>query len=114
MSRAKDIARLETLAALVRDHRLASLRAAAAQCEQSRMQIAALAREETPDADLPAVAASLVALRYQAWADVRRGELNTVLARQTALFLAARDEARSAFGRAEALRRIAERADPKR
>lgn len=102
MSRPSDLARLQTLAALVRDHRLSLLHEAATRCSQSRMQIAALDRD-SKDPDLSVVAAGLVGLRYQAWADVRRGELNTVLARQTADWLAARDEARLAFGRAGAL-----------
>jgi hypothetical protein len=90
---------------LLLDHRLSGLRAAADRREKSRMQIAALDMAAEP-ADLPTVAAGQVALRYQLWADVRRSELNTVLARQTAEWLTARDEARQAFGRAEALQAI--------
>lgn len=106
MTRAKDIAALQGLARLVLDHRLSQLRQAADRKDQSRMQISALETTlETPD--LSPVAAGLVALRYQLWADVRRSELNTVLARQTAEWLAAREEARHAFGRSEALRGVA-------
>ncbi|MCU0826420.1 MAG: hypothetical protein MUE52_03205 [Tabrizicola sp.] len=108
MSRAKDILRLQDLAALVRDHQLAQLRDAAARCEQSKMQISALEREPA-DVGTDLVAAGLIELRYQAWADVRRSELNAVLARQTADWLAAREEARTAFGRSEALRAVASR-----
>jgi hypothetical protein len=104
MSRAKDLSRLQVLAALVRDHRLGQLQAAATKRAQSEAQIAALAK---PDAtDLPPIAGQLVALRYQTWADCRRTELNLVLARQTADWLAARDAARKAFGQAEALKAL--------
>jgi hypothetical protein len=108
MSRGKDIARLEGLARLVLDHRLALLRKAAEQRQQSQMQLAALERNEGPSG-LDAVAAGQVALRYQRWADVRRTELNAVLARQTAAWLDARHDAQRAFGQAEALAKLAER-----
>ena len=103
MSRAKELAQLGGLARLVLDHRLALLREAADRRDQSRQQIAALDQSVEP-ADLPPVAAEQVALRYQLWADARRTELNTVLARQTADWLEARQNAQTAFGRAEALR----------
>lgn len=99
---------LQKLSRLVLDHRLSDLRASHERLEQSRRQIAALDRDAAP-ADLPTVAAGQVALRYQLWADVRRSELNIVMARQTAAWLAARDEARHAFGRAEALCNVAAR-----
>jgi hypothetical protein len=108
VTRAKDLAALQGLARLLLDHRLSALRAAAERREQSRMQIAALDVTAVPS-DLPPVAAGQVALRYQLWADVRRSELNTVLARQTAEWMSAQDDARLAFGRAEALRGIAAR-----
>ena len=108
MTRANDIAALQHLARLVLDHRLSQLRQAADKKGQSRMQISALEMTAGPP-DLPPVAAGLVALRYQLWADVRRSELNTVLARQTAEWMAVREEARHAFGRSEALRGIAAR-----
>jgi hypothetical protein len=108
MTRSGDVTALEGLARLILDHRLNALRAAADRREQSLMQVAAL--DATPGAaDLSPVAAGQVALRYQLWADARRSELNMVLARQTADWMAARDEARRAFGRAEALREVAAR-----
>lgn len=72
------------------------------------MQIAALDLPQAPT-DLGLAASGQVALRYQQWADLRRSELNTVLARQTAEWLAAREEARLAFGKTEALSGIAAR-----
>ena len=85
---------------------MGQLQDAAEKRAQSLQQIAALDRPEAA-ANLPPVAASLVALRYQAWADLRRRELNLVLARQTAEWIAAQEAARTAFGKAEALRGLA-------
>lgn len=108
MTRSRDIAALQGLAGMLLDHRLSQLRQAAERCDQSRMQIAALDQPAEPTG-LDLAPAAQVALSYQLWADVRRAELNTVLARQTADWLAAREDARHAFGRAEALRGIATR-----
>jgi hypothetical protein len=107
MTSPRELTALQGLARLLLDQRLSQLRLAADRRDQSRMQIAAL---ETAShlTDL-GFAAEQVAMRYQLWADVRRAELNTVLARQTAEWMAAREDARHAFGRAEALRGIAAR-----
>jgi hypothetical protein len=112
MSRARDLTRLQELAALMRDHRLGQLREAASRRAQSLEQIAALEQPATTS-DLPAVTAGLVALRYGAWADRRRGELNVVLARQTADWITAQEAAQKAFGQAEALRGLQGRPDRK-
>lgn len=108
MSRARDLAALERLSGLVLDHRLSRLNAAAARMERSRMQIAALDRPAEPEG-ISAVTAGQVGLRYRLWADARKGELNTVLARQTVEWIEARQDAREAFGRLEALRGVAAR-----
>lgn len=108
MTRAKDMAGLAGLAQLLLDHRLSQLREAANRREQSRTQIAALDLAAEP-ADLPPVAAGQVALRYQLWADTRRSELNALLARQTVDWMEARDAARNASGRTQALQAIAGR-----
>jgi hypothetical protein len=108
MTRARDVATLQGLARLMLDHRLSLLKGAADRREQSRRQIAALDGAE-PAAGLPPVTEGQVALRYQRWAEARRSELNIVLARQTAEWIAARDDASHAFGRAEALRGVAAR-----
>jgi hypothetical protein len=113
MSHPGDMAALQKVARLLLDHRLSGLQAAAARREQSRMQIAALDRVAEPS-HLPPVAAGQVALRYQLWADARRSELNIVLARQTAEWMAARDEARLAFGKLEALRGVAARCNSRK
>jgi hypothetical protein len=110
MTAARDMARLGILSQLVLDQRLMSLRGTTERRDQSLMQIAALDRTDDP-ADLPPVAADQVALRYRLWADRRRTELNLVLARQTAEWLQARQDAAQAFGRVEALRALAARLD---
>lgn len=108
MTARADLAKLQALTALVLDHRLAGMRAAAEAMARSRDQIAALDRP-LDAADLPPVTADLVACGYQRWADQRRVELNAVLARQTAAYLAARAEAERAFGRSQALADLARR-----
>jgi hypothetical protein len=113
MTGSRDIGALQELASLILDSQLTGLRLAAGRREQSLMQIAALDRPAAPT-DLAPAAAAQVALRHQLWAGVRRTELNTVLARQTAEWMAAQEEARRAFGKVEALRGIAARLAEKR
>ena len=76
--------------------------------EESRARLADLARSAT-DSDLPMTAMQQASLRYERWAEALRAEINLTLARQTAEWMEAQDAARHAFGRAEALRRLAEK-----
>jgi hypothetical protein len=108
MNRAKDLSRLAELAQLMLDHRLGQLRTSADQLDQSRMQLGAINRAAEP-VDLDPVMAAKVGLGYDRWADVRRAELNLVIARQTAAWLGAQSEARTAFGRVQALQDVAKR-----
>jgi hypothetical protein len=108
MSKTKDISRLAELAQLMLDHRLAQLRSSADQLDQSRMQLGAINRAAEP-ADLDPVISAKVGLGYDRWADVRRADLNLVIARQTAAWLGAQGEARTAFGRVQALQGVAAR-----
>lgn len=103
MKKAKDIRRLAEIAQLVLDHRLGQLHAAAAELERSRGQLAAINRAALPAEDLAPVVAEKVALTYDRWADARRSELNLVMARQTADWIEARNDAKCAFGRLHAL-----------
>jgi hypothetical protein len=102
MSRAKDMKRLQDLAQLVLDQRLMGLRQAAERLERSRAQLSAI-NAAAASADLPPVAAGLVDVAYQRWADVRRAELNGAIARQSAEVIESRSEAGQAFGRVHAL-----------
>jgi hypothetical protein len=108
MSRAKDLSQLADLAQLMLDHRLGTLKASSDRLEQSRMQLSALNQTAEP-VDLDPVTAVKVGLDYERWADVRRAELNLVIARQTAAWLEARGDAQTAFGRVQALRSVAEK-----
>ena len=108
MTRSRDITRLADLAQLVLDHRLGQLRSTASLLDQSRMQLSAINQTSTP-ADLDPMLSTRVGLDYERWADIRRAELNLVIARQTADWMIARDEARSAFGHVQALQSLSER-----
>lgn len=102
MSKAKDLSRLADLAQLMLDHRLGQLRVSADQLDQSRGQLAAINRPSEA-ADLDPLTVARVGLGYERWADVRRAELNLVIARQSAAWHEAQGEARTAFGRVQAL-----------
>jgi hypothetical protein len=110
MTTARDLARLAELAQLMLDHRLCQLRAAASELDRSRMQLQALSAS-SPPADLPLVTAARAELVYDRWAEVRRADLNLVIARQTAEMIEARSEAGTAFGRLQALNGLAKRLD---
>ena len=103
MSRIEEITKLQRLAELMLDHRLAALREAASAKAQSEATLAGLSAPEAVEG-LQGAAGALAALQYQRWAEARRTELNACLARQTRAWLDARDLAKEAFGKAEALR----------
>jgi hypothetical protein len=110
MKRAEQIRMLANLAQTVLDRQMADLRKAAAARAQTVDRLESLCI--APDAGtLPDVATARARVRYEAWADLRRRELNLVLARQTVAVLAAEDAAREAFGRRDVLRRLEGRKD---
>jgi hypothetical protein len=108
MTKARDLARLQDLSRLLLDQRLSVLREVAARRALSERQLSELNLAPAPTG-LGPVTSGQVAFRYQIWADARRAELNALLARQTAEWLSARDDAKLAFGRAEALQAVARR-----
>ena len=108
MTKAQDMIRIAELAQLVLDHRLERLRRARVELDRSKSQLKAINAAAEP-ADLPLLTAYTVNLTYQRWADVRRSDLNLVVARQTADWMGARDEAGTAFGRPQALRGLVEK-----
>jgi hypothetical protein len=108
MSRFRHLARLSELSQLMLDHRLGLLRVSAEQLDQSRMQMSAV-NQTAKELDLDPVTAAQVGLSYERWADVRRAELNLVIARQTAAWLETRHDAQIAFGRLQALEGLAAR-----
>jgi hypothetical protein len=116
MSGKAEISKLQLLVEMILDQRLSVLRKAAQAKQDSEAVLAGLACPEAVPSDLHGVSSQLAGLGYQRWADARRSEINVVLARQTVEFLAARDEARVAFGKADALSKVAEklRLEPRR
>lgn len=107
MSQKQQLAKLQQIAGLMLDSRLAALQTAARAKAESEAQLSGLAGAVAAPADISAVAAEKAALNYQRWADARRAELNLVLARQTVVWMEARDAARVAFGKTEALAGVA-------
>ncbi|MCF8510059.1 MAG: hypothetical protein K9G43_01310 [Rhodobacteraceae bacterium] len=105
----EDTAKLSTLAGLLLDHRLAQLRKTAETKAKTEAALASLARPFDDRGDLAGASGAIAALAYQRWADARRAEINVALARQTQQWLDARDAAKSAFGKTEALHALADR-----
>jgi hypothetical protein len=105
MTKTKDMARLAQITGLILDLKLADLRAAAAKRQHSLDLLASLNKPSVA-IDLSVLATHHAELRYQHWADVRRAEINLVLARQTADMHEARDAAGQAFGKDQALRGV--------
>jgi hypothetical protein len=101
---------LVAISRLILDVRLAHVDLAAKACEENRARLADLARPSSPS-QLPLAVEAQATLRYERWAEARRAEINLALAKSTADWLTARDQARVAFGRAEVLRALAERAE---
>ena len=94
--------RLEAIAGLRLDLGLSRLREAAKAKADSEEKLTILAKPR-PAQTLDPVTEALAEARWQGWADVRRARLNLLLARQTAEWLQARDDARVDFGRNEVL-----------
>ena len=98
----KSLEKMESIASLMLDKRLADLERAARARQES---IDLLRGLEVPAADdIDPLLAARLSLRYQIWADGRRAEINLALARQTADWTMKRDTAQQAFARSEALR----------
>ena len=106
MTRRKELDPLVRTSGLILDLKLADLRRASLACEESRARLADLATGPV-ETDLPFSVAAKTGLLYDRWAEARRAEINLTLARQTATWIDARMAARIAFGRAEALRKLA-------
>lgn len=110
MTKTQDLDRLKGLAQLTLDYRLGQMRAATLALDRSKAQLAVIS-EAGRSADLPLVAGAKAEWTYQRWADLRKSELNLVIARQTIACLAARDEAKTAFGRLEVLRGLSAKSE---
>ena len=104
MNKNRDLAALGRIANLLRDLRLSDLSQARAARQASLDRLADL--KPLPSLDLDAAAEAMVALRYQIWADLRRTEIEPVLASQTAKVVETTRQAREAVGKAEVLRKL--------
>lgn len=100
---------LERLARMKLDADLALLTQAARARAETLAALERLTVRPAEGGDLSPVAAGIAALTYQRWADQRRTEINTRLAKQTAEWMEVRDRAALAFGRVEALGGLAKR-----
>jgi len=107
MSQKQQLARLGQLANLLLDSRLAVLQAAARARQETEAQLAGLMVPPPVAENVSEIAAAMAGLSYQQWADARRGELNMHLARQTVTWMEAREAAREAFGKKQALGGVA-------
>ena len=105
MSDREKLGKLRHLSRLILDISLMRLDRASLARQRS---IDGLAKLNCPDAptDLNPVVAGEVALRYQLWADQRRSAINLVLARQTADWDDARQDAVRALGRASVVKKL--------
>lgn len=106
MNHRSQILQLERIGQLLLDTRLAALRSAAAAREESEGRLAGLVAADCNCDDMSEISAQLAMLGYQRWADARRSEINLTLARQTAAWMEAKDAARDAFNKNEALRAL--------
>ncbi len=97
------LSRLIAMAAMVLDARSAALRKTQAACAALKVQREALDHPAPEPADLGAARA---ALAYEAWAAVRRAEIDARLAAQQAQAKTQMAEARHAFGRHQVLERM--------
>lgn len=109
MTKAQNLARLRALTDMVLDSHLGDLRAKASQRQATIDKLAGL-RAPTPMLDDAAgISDALAALNFQIWAEARRAELSQTLARQTAVWLDSRDQARVAFGKARGFEKLVEK-----
>ena len=97
--------KLQMISDLILDRRIVALKVCAAARNGSLQRLRDLAPKEPSEA-LGPLAQLQAQLRYEAWADARRADINLLLARQTVEWIEAQKSAKSAFGRADVLRRL--------
>ena len=107
MTTRADLKRLGQLTGMMLKIRLAELHRAAAQRAECEDRLKALQLPPTNPEGLEGAAAELAHLNYQRWADMRREEINRQLAQRTVTWLEAVETARAAFGKDQALGKIA-------
>ncbi len=102
------LAGLHEVAQLVLDAHLADVRQIVRVRDESLAHLAELNRP-FGETDLHPIVAAEAEIRFQRWADLRRAEVNQILARQTVQLEEARTAAQIAFGRAGALAKLRDR-----
>ena len=105
MSEREKLGRLTEISQLLFDQKMMVLERAARARQASLDRLSELDRPMV-GADLPLIQAQEIALRHALWADHKRREINVALARQTAEWIEAREEASRAFGRNQVLNRL--------
>lgn len=105
MSEKQKLGRLTEISQLLFDQKMMVLEQAARARQSSLDRLAELDRPMAAS-DLPLVTAQEIAFRHALWADHKRREINEMLARQTAEWIEAREEASRAFGRNQVLNRL--------
>lgn len=98
MNDREKLGRLQQVSQVLLDVRLLALDQTARARQASLDHLAEL-NKPAIQTDLTPIVAGEVAMRYENWADHRRSEINLVLARQTADWVEARQNAALAFGR---------------
>jgi hypothetical protein len=105
MSEKEKLGRLTEISQLMFDQKMMVLEKAARARQSSLDRLAELDRPmEAPD--LPLITAQEITMRHALWADHKRRQINEMLARQTAEWIEAREEASRAFGRNQVLNRL--------
>ncbi|MEO8240680.1 MAG: hypothetical protein ABI832_00135 [bacterium] len=105
MSEREKLAQLRRVSQLKLDIGLLALEKAA-HARQVSLDHLAILNRPLPPTDLDPVIAGEVTLRYQNWADQRRSAINLDLARQTAIWVEARQDAAQAFGRNQVIGKL--------
>lgn len=105
MNEKEKLGRLAEITQLMLDQKMLVVEKAQRARQASLDRLSELDRP-MPGTDLPLITAQEIALRHALWADHKRREINEMLARQTADWIEAREEASRAFGRNQVLNRL--------
>ena len=106
MNDAEKLRRLGQISALLHEAKMNALQKSV-RARQDSLDLLTALDAPTPPTDLPTITAESVALRYALWADQQRSQINRQLARQTADWHSALQEAALAFGRDQVVQGLA-------
>ncbi len=108
MSHREKLDQMRQISRLMLDVKLFALEQAARARQTSLDHLAELNKPH-PAPDLNPVVAGEVRVRFEHWADLRRSDINLTLARQTAVWAEARQDAAQAFGRDSVIGKLQDR-----